>query len=258
MIFSQEEFNSRITKVKESMNKKGLEVLLTTDPSNMNYLTGYDGWSFYVPQGVILSIDEEQPFWFGRKQDSNGARITTYLNEENIFGYPENLIQSPPSHPYDFVVELFKENQRAKHYCAFLSGVINSDIKAYDYDKLPLFGIGKEKDEHFWNAIIRQCVVTGLLSKDIESYGTLKFTEAGRKFKKNPTSFLLIKERDYLVTDVDSPSSNAVDLSLDQVLYNDLVDLRKRISKENSRSLGHLSPNPWLWGCIGHVQWVGP
>ncbi len=132
------------------------------------------------------------------------------------------------------VVELFKENQRAKYYCAFLSGVINSDIKAYDYDKLPLFGIGKEKDEHFWNAIIRQCVVTGLLSKDIESYGTLKFTEAGRKFKKNPTSFLLIKERDYLVTDVDSPSSNAVDLSFDQVLYNDLVDLRKRISKEKN------------------------
>ena len=113
MIFSQEEFNSRITKVKESMNKKGLEVLLTTDPSNMNYLTGYDGWSFYVPQGVILSIDEEQPFWFGRKQDSNGARITTYLNEENIFGYPENLIQSPPSHPYDFVVELFKDKKWA-------------------------------------------------------------------------------------------------------------------------------------------------
>ena len=95
MIFSQEEFNSRITKVKDSMNKKGIEILLTTDPSNMNYLTGYDGWSFYVPQGVIVSIDEEQPYWFGRKQDSNGARITTHLNEENIFGYPENLIQSP-------------------------------------------------------------------------------------------------------------------------------------------------------------------
>ena len=109
MIFSQEEFNSRISKVKESMNKKGIEILLTTDPSNMNYLTGYDGWSFYVPQGVILSIDEEQPYWFGRKQDSNGARITTYLNEKNIFGYPEHLIQSPPSHPYDFIVKLFKD-----------------------------------------------------------------------------------------------------------------------------------------------------
>ena len=84
MIFSQEEFNSRIAKVKQSMNKRGVDVLLTTDPSNMNYLTGYDGWSFYVPQGVIISIDEDQPFWFGRKQDSNGARITTFLNEENI------------------------------------------------------------------------------------------------------------------------------------------------------------------------------
>ena len=99
MIFSQEEFNSRIAKVKQSMNKRGVDILLTTDPSNMNYLTGYDGWSFYVPQGVIISIDEDQPFWFGRKQDSNGARITTFLNEENIFGYPERLIQSPPLHP---------------------------------------------------------------------------------------------------------------------------------------------------------------
>ncbi len=111
MIFSQEEFNSRITKVKDSMNKKGIEILLTTDPSNMNYLTGYDGWSFYVPQGVIVSIDEEQPYWFGRKQDSNGAKITTYLNEENIFGYPEYLIQSPPLHPYDFVVQMFKDKK---------------------------------------------------------------------------------------------------------------------------------------------------
>ena len=111
MIFSQEEFNSRIIKVKDSMNKKGIEILLTTDPSNMNYLTGYDGWSFYVPQGVIVSIDEEQPYWFGRKQDSNGDRITTHLNEDNIFGYPENLIQSPPLHPYDFVVQMFKDKQ---------------------------------------------------------------------------------------------------------------------------------------------------
>ena len=111
MIFSQEEFNSRIAKVKQSMNKRGVDILLTTDPSNMNYLTGYDGWSFYVPQGVIVSIDEEKPYWFGRKQDSNGARITTHLNEENILGYPESLIQSPPLHPYDFVVQKFKDKK---------------------------------------------------------------------------------------------------------------------------------------------------
>ena len=109
MIFSQEEYNLRVKKVKDSMSSKGIDILISTDPSNMNYLTGYDGWSFYVPQGIILSIDEDQPYWFGRKQDSNGARITTFLKEENIFGYPENLIQSPPSHPYDYVVQLIKD-----------------------------------------------------------------------------------------------------------------------------------------------------
>tara|TARA_Y100001935_G_scaffold253750_1_gene260687 strand:+ start:1 stop:1122 length:1122 start_codon:yes stop_codon:yes gene_type:complete len=93
------------------MSKKGIDILISTDPSNMNYLTGYDGWSFYVPQGIIISIDEDQPYWFGRKQDSNGARITTFLNEENIYGYPENLIQSPPLHPYDYVVQLIKDKK---------------------------------------------------------------------------------------------------------------------------------------------------
>ena len=111
MIFSKEEYNHRIKKVKESMSKKGIDILISTDPSNMNYLTGYDGWSFYVPQGIIISIDEDQPYWFGRKQDSNGARITTFLNEENIYGYPENLIQSPPLHPYDYVVQLIKDKK---------------------------------------------------------------------------------------------------------------------------------------------------
>ena len=65
MIFSQEEFDLRIKKVKDSMSKLGIDILISTDPSNMNYLTGYDGWSFYVPQGVIVSADENQPFWFG-------------------------------------------------------------------------------------------------------------------------------------------------------------------------------------------------
>mgnify|MGYP003322742731 CR=1 FL=1 len=109
MIFSQKEFDLRIKKVKDSMSKLGIDILISTDPSNMNYLTGYDGWSFYVPQGVIVSADENQPFWFGRKQDSKGARITTFLNHDNIYGYPEKLIQSPPLHPYDFVVQLIKE-----------------------------------------------------------------------------------------------------------------------------------------------------
>ncbi|MGB0914728.1 MAG: DNA helicase RecQ [Crocinitomicaceae bacterium] len=132
-------------------------------------------------------------------------------------------------------VELLKETQKSKHYCAVLSGVVNSDVKAYKHDQLPLFGVGKDKDEHFWNAVVRQSVVAGLLSKDIESYGVLKLTEAGKKFKENPTSFLLIKERDYLVIDDETiVANNGGGSAFDQVMYDQLVDLRKSISKQKN------------------------
>ena len=96
MIFTQSEFDLRIKKIKSSMNDKGLDLIIITDPSNMNYTTGYDGWSFYVPQGVIISLDQDQPIWFGRMQDSKGAKVTTFLKEDNILPYPEELIQDPP------------------------------------------------------------------------------------------------------------------------------------------------------------------
>jgi len=79
----------RIKKVEERIDASGIEVVLTMDPANMNYITGYDGWSFYVHQGIIISLDSDEPLWFGRQQDSNGARITTWLKEENINGYPD-------------------------------------------------------------------------------------------------------------------------------------------------------------------------
>ena len=108
MIFHQSEFDLRIKKVKLSMNNKGLDLIIITDPSNMNYTTGYDGWSFYVPQGVIISLDHDEPIWFGRMQDSKGAIVTTFLKKENILGYPEDLIQSPPQHPYDYLTNFLK------------------------------------------------------------------------------------------------------------------------------------------------------
>jgi len=113
MIFSKTEYLSRLSKVKEAMHQKNMDVIILTDPSNMNYLTGYDGWSFYVPQGVIVALDKDEPTWFGRKQDSKGAMITTYLNHNNILGYPEHLIQAPPKHPYDFVANYIHENKWA-------------------------------------------------------------------------------------------------------------------------------------------------
>ncbi len=113
MHFTKQEYSKRLKNVKDKMSEDNIDILILSDPSNMNYLTGYDGWSFYVPQGVIVALDKEEPIWFGRKQDSNGARITTFLKEENILGYPEKLIQSPPSHPYDYVANFIQENKWA-------------------------------------------------------------------------------------------------------------------------------------------------
>src|SRR6056297_789979 len=85
------------------MSKAGIEVLVVADPANMNYLTGYDGWSFYTPQVVVLSLKHEQPFWIGRGMDANGAKHTVWMDQDQIIGYPDNLVQVDDDHPLRFV-----------------------------------------------------------------------------------------------------------------------------------------------------------
>lgn len=131
-------------------------------------------------------------------------------------------------------IQELKEMQRSKHYCFFLSGQLNADIVTYHHDSHPLFGSGKEKSEHFWNAVIRQTTVAGLIYKDVETYGVLKFTEEGRKFLANPQAFTLIKERDYLGEDEESIGGSAGAAVMDEVLYKQLLDLRKSLSKQKN------------------------
>ncbi len=109
LVFSYSEYKERIRKTKQSMEKQGIEVLLVTNPANMNYLSGYDAWSFYVHQMLILIIDEEQPIWIGRGQDANGAKVTTWLYHENIISYPDDYVQSSTKHPMDFVADILKQ-----------------------------------------------------------------------------------------------------------------------------------------------------
>ena len=129
-----------------------------------------------------------------------------------------------------------QETQKAKHYCAFLSGHVTSDIKSYRHDVLPNFGIGKERDEHFWNAVIRQVIVGGLVYKDIEAYGTLKLSDAGKEFLEKPRSFTLLKEHDFSGTDDDDTvvNMNGKGAAFDEALYDMLLDLRKSISKQKN------------------------
>jgi ectoine hydrolase len=109
MSFTTAEYKERIRKTKERMAEKGIEVLLITDPANMHYLSGFDGWSFYVHQMLVLIIDEEQPLWVGREMDASAAKVTTWLYRENIIPYPEDYVQSETKHPMDFVADVLRQ-----------------------------------------------------------------------------------------------------------------------------------------------------
>lgn len=108
MRFSRAEFESRLTKTRNAMQQKGIDLLIATDPSNMHWLTGYDGWSFYVHQCVVLPLDAD-PIWFGRAQDGNGARRTTTLPDGDIVGYPDHYVQSTERHPMDYLAQTLIE-----------------------------------------------------------------------------------------------------------------------------------------------------
>jgi ectoine hydrolase len=104
-LFKTDEYLNRIKNTKTRMQSSGIDVLVVSDPANMNYLTGYDGWSFYVPQTVVVSLEDEQPIWVGRGMDASGAKHTTFLKEDHIIGYPDDYVQSTVKHPMNFVAE---------------------------------------------------------------------------------------------------------------------------------------------------------
>ena len=97
--FSREEYAARLAKVRAAMDAAGVEVMVAADPSNMAWLTGYDGWSFYTPQAVVLSHDGE-PWWWGRRMDANGARRTVYMDESRILDYSDDHVMSIEHHAF--------------------------------------------------------------------------------------------------------------------------------------------------------------
>lgn len=108
-VFDVSEYQSRIRRTRESMQERGIDVLLVSQPANMNYLTGYDGWSFYVHQAVVVALEQEEPMWLGRGMDANGARLTTFLSGENIREYADDYVQSLTKHPMHFIADVLKE-----------------------------------------------------------------------------------------------------------------------------------------------------
>ena len=138
MLFTKEEYKERLKKVQKSMQEKGIELLISQDTNNMNYLTGYDAWSFYYAQCVIVHVNAEEPLCFVRAQDAGGAYIKTYLKDENIIVYDEKYIHVWPIHPYDRLIEIIKERK---------------------WDNL---SIGVEMDSHYFTAYSHEKLKKGL------------------------------------------------------------------------------------------------
>jgi ectoine hydrolase len=103
--FTAAEYADRLARTRRAMEAKGIDCLIVSDPSNMHWLTGYDGWSFYVHQAVIVPPTGD-PIWYGRGQDANGAKRTTWLGENDIVGYPDEYVQSTERHPMDHLAGL--------------------------------------------------------------------------------------------------------------------------------------------------------
>ena len=144
MFFNKQEYRERLLKVQKMMQEKGLELLISHDTNNINYLTGYDAWSFYYAQCVIIHINAEQPLCFIRQQDAGGAYITTYLNKENIIVYDEHYIHNWPKHPYDYLVNIIKDKK---------------------WDRL---SIGLEMDAHYFTAFCYEKIKKGLPDAKIQ------------------------------------------------------------------------------------------
>ena len=109
--FSHEEYSLRVKKTLDSMASKNIDTLLVADPANIYYLCGFDAWSFYMPQTMIVSSKLDEPICFVRQMDVGGAYIQTYLKDENIIAYPEKLVHMPPRHPYEYLVEVIKDKK---------------------------------------------------------------------------------------------------------------------------------------------------
>lgn len=135
-------------------------------------------------------------------------------------------------------IDALSEKHRAKHITDFICGNVTNEVKTYKQEKHPLFGAGAhypDRDEKFWNSVIRQVVVAGMVWKEIETYGVLHLTDQGRAYLKKPKSFTLIKERDYSTerdNGQDTTQAAKGGGGADKQLYKMLKDEVKRIARE--------------------------
>lgn len=130
-------------------------------------------------------------------------------------------------------IVMVREKFKAEHIVDILKGNETGDVKSYQHDELENFGSAQEEDEKFLHAIIRQALLTGYMTKEIENYGLLKITAAGKAYMKKPTSFQVVKDTEFDEDDDEANIKNAAGSgAADDVLFAILKDLRKKMSKK--------------------------
>ena len=106
--FLKPEYDDRLARVRAAMIERGLDAMVIGDPANINWLTGYDAWSFYTPQMMLVDL-HDGPFWMGRLMDAGAARFTSHLTDRQIVPYPEELVQRPDTHPMTYLAGWMKD-----------------------------------------------------------------------------------------------------------------------------------------------------
>lgn len=169
--------------------------------------------------------------YFGEmyKQDNCGACDNCLHPKEKIEGKKYIIIV------LEAVLDV-KQLFKAKHIVNILIGKNTATLKSYKHHLIKSFGRGEEEDEKFWNAVIRQALISNLLDKDIENYGLLRVSKKGYQYLDSPWSIMLTKDHDYdnLDEDVDIITGAHKTTSSDQALFTMLKDLRKQISKKEN------------------------
>lgn len=127
---------------------------------------------------------------------------------------------------------LLKEKFRVGYIIDVMRGKLTNDIKMYKHDELEVFGCKDDVDEKNLNAVIRQAIIAGYITRDIENFGLLRVTEKGRAYLKNPISFKIAEDRDYNDTDNEINVKSGATSAVDPALFSMLKDLRKKIAKK--------------------------
>lgn len=161
--FTRAEYAARIAKTRAEMARRGLDTLIVSDPSNMAWLTGYDGWSFYVHQAVVLGMQGE-PVWWGRAMDALGAKRTVFMEAGHIVGYDDTYVQNPAKHPMETMVALLRDRGLAGR-------------------------VGVELDNYYYSAAAHRALTQGLGAEPLDATGLVNW----QRTIKSPTELTYMR-----------------------------------------------------------------